>query len=138
MQVFERFEQVPADAWDQLLAESPLATPFMRAEFLLAMEASQSACPDTGWQARPALLFDESDRIVGALPLYAKGHSYGEYVFDWAWARAYEEAGLPYFPKWLVSSPFSPVPGSRLLAAGPEARLGLAAGLTDLVRQSGW
>jgi predicted N-acyltransferase len=138
MQVFERFAQVPADAWGQLLAASPLATPFMQADFLLAMETSLSACPDTGWQARPALLFDESDRVVGAVPLFAKGHSYGEYVFDWAWARAYEEAGLPYFPKWLVASPFSPVPGSRLLAAGPEARLGLAAGLTDLVRQSGW
>lgn len=138
MQVLETFADLPTAKWQQLLAASPAPTPFVDALFLQAMAQSQSVCPDTGWQVRPALLFNDTDEVVGAMPLYAKGHSYGEYVFDWAWARAYEEAGLPYFPKWLVASPFSPVPGSRLLAATPEARLGLALGLTEWAKASGW
>ena len=63
----------------------------------------------------PLVLRDDQGQVIGAAPLYAKGHSYGEYVFDWAWADAYERAGLRYFPKLLVASPFSPIPGTRLL-----------------------
>ena len=89
MQVLETFAELPMVKWQQLLAASPAPTPFVDALFLQAMAESQSVCPDTGWQVRPALLFNDADEVVGAMPLYAKGHSYGEYVFDWAWARAY-------------------------------------------------
>jgi predicted N-acyltransferase len=140
MQVLPDFASLSDDqavAWDQLWAASPEPTPFVHRLFLTALESSGSAVAKTGWQARPALLLDASDQVLAATPLYAKSHSYGEYVFDWAWAQAYEQTGRAYFPKWLIASPFSPVPGSRLLGGDPWARSDLAKKLTDLAQSSG-
>ena len=114
-------QAVSAAAWNGLLAGQAHATPFMRHEYLAALETSGSACAQTGWVARPVTLWD-GDTLVGACPLYLKGHSYGEYVFDWAWARAYEEHGLDYYPKAVIAVPFTPVPGDRLLARTPALR----------------
>jgi predicted N-acyltransferase len=114
-------QAVPASDWNALLAEQAHATPFMRHEYLAALESSGSASAETGWLARPVTLW-QGDALVGACPLYLKGHSYGEYVFDWAWARAYEEHGLNYFPKAVIAVPFTPVPGARVLAPTPALR----------------
>jgi len=109
--------------WNELLArQDPCGTlnPFMRHEYLTAMQASGSAVPDTGWTPRFIALYDGS-RLVAACALYLKSHSFGEYVFDWAWANAYQQHGLPYYPKALVATPFTPVPGPRLLAEDAAA-----------------
>lgn len=112
---------IPCAAWDALLAAQPHPTPFMRHAYLAALHDSGSATPRTGWAPRFFTLW-QGDELVAACPLYLKGHSYGEYVFDWAWARAYEEHGLPYYPKAVVAVPFTPVPGARLLARDAGAR----------------
>jgi predicted N-acyltransferase len=83
--------------------------------FLLAVEESGSAGPRTGWLPQHAALRDAAGELVGCAPMYAKSHSYGEYVFDHGWANAFERAGGRYYPKLQVASPFSPVPGPRLL-----------------------
>ncbi len=112
---------LPAQAWNALLAQQTHATPFMRHEYLAALERSGSATPRTGWTPRFISLW-EDDVLIAACPLYLKDHSYGEYVFDWAWANAYEQHGVPYYPKAVVAVPFTPVPGSRLLARDEGAR----------------
>ena len=112
---------VDPQAWNALLAQQAHATPFMRHEYLAALETSGSATPRTGWTPRFLTLWD-AGVLVAACPLYLKTHSYGEYVFDWAWASAYEQHGVPYYPKALVAVPFTPVPGTRLLARDATAR----------------
>eukprot|EP01034_Spumella_vulgaris_P000288 gene288-385_t len=112
---------LPAEPWNALLAQQTHATPFMRHEYLAALERSGSATPRTGWTPRFISLW-EDDVLIAACPLYLKDHSYGEYVFDWAWANAYEQHGVPYYPKAVVAVPFTPVPGSRLLARDAAAR----------------
>lgn len=87
--------------------------PFTRHEFLFALENSKSVSPSTGWTARHLLVYANSE-LVAAMPLYLKTHSWGEYVFDWAWADAYERSGLSYYPKLVSSVPFTPVTGKRL------------------------
>ena len=111
--------------WNELLARQDPAgalNPFMRHEYLTAMQASGSAVPDTGWTPRFMALYDGT-RLVAGCALYLKSHSYGEYVFDWAWANAYQQHGLAYYPKALVATPFTPVPGPRLLAKDAAARV---------------
>jgi predicted N-acyltransferase len=95
------------------------------------MHKSGCASPRTGW-APHYLLLRRQGALVGALPLYVKSHSYGEYVFDWAWADAWERAGLRYYPKLLCAIPFTPVTGPRLLAASAEDRAVLARGAIRL------
>ncbi len=114
--------QVEAAAWNHLLAQQARPTPFMRHEYLAALHLSGSAVPDTGWAPRFVTLSDAAGTLVAACPLYIKNHSYGEYVFDWAWADAYARHGLSYYPKAVVAVPFTPVPGSRLLASDAAAR----------------
>ena len=104
--------------------------PFVSHGFLACVEDSGSAGKRTGWLPRHAALRDEAGLLVAAAPMYAKSHSYGEYVFDQGWARAFEQAGGRYYPKLQVASPFSPVPGPRLLihphAHVPRAALAAA------------
>lgn len=107
----------------------------MRHAYLNAMHVSGSAVPSTGWTPRFVLLW-EGDVLAAACPLYLKSHSYGEYVFDWAWANAYAEHGLGYYPKALVAVPFTPVPGSRLLARDSAAREALVRALIDWCSES--
>ena len=115
---------IDAAQWDALLAQQTHPTPFMRHAYLSAMHHSGSATPQTGWSAQFLSLW-LGDQLQAACPLYLKSHSDGEYVFDWAWANAYEQHGLAYYPKALVAVPFTPVPGSRLLARDDLARQAL-------------
>ena len=104
--------EVDAESWDALVGGMPL----LSHAFLSALEESKSIGNGTGWQSCPMLVFD-GEALVGGLPLYVKSHSYGEYVFDWAWAEAYEKNGLNYYPKLIAAIPFSPVTSQRLLVA---------------------
>ena len=106
----------------------------MRHAYLSALHTSQSACPDTGWDPRFVTLHD-GDELAGAAVLYIKDHSYGEYVFDWAWAGAYQQHGVPYYPKGVVAVPFTPVPGTRLLARSADARAQLLQAIIALCKQ---
>ncbi|MFV0680907.1 GNAT family N-acetyltransferase [Ottowia sp.] len=124
LQIIDSPQAVSAAAWNALLARQATPTPFMRHEYLSALHTSDSAVPRTGWVPRFALLWDGPD-LAAACPLYVKSHSYGEYVFDWAWAHAYEEHDLPYYPKAVIAVPFTPVPGSRLLARDAATRRAL-------------
>ena len=117
--------EVNAADWNTLLAaQSPngMLNPFLRHEYLAAMHQSKSASPKTGWTPRFITLWDDATLAAGCA-LYLKDHSYGEYVFDHAWANAYHQHGLPYYPKALIAPPFTPVPGPRLLARNSAERL---------------
>jgi predicted N-acyltransferase len=115
---------VDARDWNGLLAGQACPTPFMRHEYLAALHESGSATPDTGWTPRFVTLW-RGGQLHAACALYLKDHSYGEYVFDWAWANAYEQHNLAYYPKAVAAVPFTPVPGTRLLARDTEARVAL-------------
>ncbi|MEP6971572.1 MAG: GNAT family N-acetyltransferase [Betaproteobacteria bacterium] len=144
IEVFDSPLAIAATEWNALLALQSDATPFMRHEYLVAMHESGSATPQTGWTPRfialwePSLTVDGEPRVLaGVCALYLKDHSYGEYVFDHAWAHAYRQHGLHYYPKALVAPPFTPVPGARLLARDDAARAALAKGLVQWCEQSG-
>ncbi|WP_104011967.1 GNAT family N-acetyltransferase [Burkholderia anthinoferrum] len=129
--------EVPADEWNALLARDAQPTPFLRHEFLHALHVARCAVDDTGWSPHFVTLTDtHTGRLAAAAPVYAKQHSYGEYVFDWAWADAYQRNNLPYYPKLLCAVPFTPVQGTRLLAASDDARRRLAATLLAFAEQS--
>ncbi|GAA4420663.1 GNAT family N-acetyltransferase [Acidovorax lacteus] len=115
-------DEIAREDWNRLWAEQPNPTPFMRHEYLRALEASGSASVQTGWQPAHLALRSTHGELVAACPVYLKTHSYGEYVFDWAWANAYAQHGLEYYPKALVAVPFTPVPGTRLMAKSPALR----------------
>ncbi len=123
-----RVADAPADvdaaAWDALLATQPQATPFLRHAYLAALHDSGSATPQTGWTPLFFTLW-RGDTLQAACALYVKPHSYGEYVFDFAWADAYARHGLDYYPKAVVAVPFTPVPGARLLARDAASRTAL-------------
>ena len=109
---------IPQADWNGLHAGR---NPFLRHEFLSALETSGSATPETGWAARH-LVFRENGRPLAAMPLYLKSHSWGEFVFDHAWAQAYQRAGREYYPKLVGCVPFTPVTGPRLLIADDTDR----------------
>ena len=113
--VLPSLEAIDAASWDALAGGQP----FLRHAFLRGLESTGCVGPNTGWSAAHVAL-RHRDRWVAAAPLYQKTHSYGEYVFDWAWARAYEQHGLEYYPKLLCAVPFTPVAGPRLLTAEPR------------------
>ncbi len=128
-----------AEAWDGLLARQPggaASGPFMRHAYLAALHTSGSAVPATGWAPRWITLW-QGGELHAAAPLYVKNHSYGEYVFDWAWANAYAQHGLDYYPKAVVAVPFTPVPGPRLLALDCAAREALAQAILAHCRAQG-
>ena len=127
-------DEVNATEWNELLNIQMDATPFMRHEYLAALQKSGSATPATGWTAR-YLMLEHDDVLVGACVLYLKDHSYGEYVFDHAWANAYHQHGLAYYPKGVVAVPFTPVPGTRLLARTAQDRAVLAQALIEWCAQ---
>ncbi|MCQ8241685.1 GNAT family N-acetyltransferase [Rhizosaccharibacter radicis] len=124
----------PAE-WDACAGFDPASTagnPFVSHAFLGAVEDSGSTGKRTGWLPQHAVLRDGGGRVLAAAPMYAKGHSYGEYVFDHGWANAFEQAGGRYYPKLQVASPFSPVPGPRLLlrpGAPPQVRTAMGQAL---------
>jgi len=120
LQVHDGIAAIGRDAWDACAA--PTGDPFVSYDFLDACEASGSAVPSEGWAARHLSLHDEDAAVIGVMPLYLKGHSQGEYVFDHSWADAYQRAGGRYYPKLLGAVPFTPATGPRFLnAPGTDA-----------------
>ena len=126
---------VSPQAWNALLAAQAEPSPFMRHEYLTALHESGSATPESGWTAQFFTLW-RGDTLEAACPVYVKDHSYGEYVFDWAWANAYQQHGLAYYPKATVAVPFTPVPGARLLARDAAGRALLAQALVAWCKES--
>jgi len=114
IQVHNRVADIGQEAWETCAA--PSGDPFVSFDFLDACEASGSAVPREGWAGRHLSLADGTGRVLGVMPLWLKGHSQGEYVFDHSWADAYERAGGRYYPKLLAAVPFTPVTGPRFLA----------------------
>ena len=111
LRIVEALDDLPAADWNRLAGD---ANPFLRHEFLSALEHHECVGERYGWLPRHLALFD-NDRLIGAVPLYLKDNSYGELVFDWAWADAYARAGLRYYPKGVVAIPYTPATGPRLL-----------------------
>jgi len=124
-----------ATRWNALAGDR---YPFLRHEFLAAAESSRCVSPETGWTPRHIGLVDASDRLVAALPLYAKTHSWGEFVFDWSWATAYERAGLDYYPKLVSAAPFTPATSRRLLTRDPDHASELLRAARDLATTNGY
>ena len=121
---------VRAAEWNALAGTDP----FLRYEFLHALHETGCASPKSGW-APHYLLLNERSHLAAAMPLYVKGHSYGEYVFDWSWAEAYHRHGLEYYPKLLSAIPFTPVTGRRLLGNNVSHRNRLAAAALTLAQE---
>ena len=118
VQLHTTIDTIPAAGWNQLAGDNP----FVRHEFLAALEHSGSVSAKTGWQPQHLTCANDHGELIGALPLYLKTHSWGEFVFDWAWANAYERAGRHYYPKLVSAVPFSPVTGPRLLISADDER----------------
>lgn len=140
VEFIDSIHSVPAEQWDRL---SPRDYPFTRHAFLAALEDSGSLGAGRGWQPQHLTLLDDRGQLAAVMPTYLKAHSYGEYVFDWAWANAYAEHGLDYYPKLVSAIPFTPCQGPRLLAGGDERAWAPAA--AEALRQralalgaSGW
>jgi len=128
--VVESLAGVPAAAWNALSAGDP----FVSHEFLTALIDTGCASGRTGWRPQIALL-ERAGKLTAAMPMFLKSHSYGEYVFDWAWADAYQRHGLEYYPKLLCAVPFTPVTGPRLLAANDADRAVIAAAALEMARE---
>jgi len=122
-----------ADEWNALGGDS---NPFVSHEFLTALEDSRSVGSGTGWDPAPIAITDAQDRLLAALPSYAKGHSQGEYVFDHAWADALHRAGRNYYPKLQIAAPFTPANGPRLLLSDPTLASHLLKGAEVVCEQN--
>jgi len=135
VQVVSRIAEVPAADWDACAGGNP----FVSHAFLSALEDSGSATAETGWLPQHLVLPNPAGGLLGCAPLYLKSHSYGEYVFDWNWADAYERAGGRYYPKLQCSVPFTPATGPRLLgnpaADRDEVEAGLVTAMLELARR---
>lgn len=145
IRIVDRIADIPAAEWDSCAAGAgSLGNPFLSHCFLHALEESGSVCAKTGWQPYHLVVEDANGRLLGVAPLYVKNHSQGEYVFDYGWGHAFEQAGGRYYPKLQCAVPFTPVPGPRLLIrAGAAAhssvppRQAIAAGLARIGEQTG-
>ncbi|NMG65675.1 GNAT family N-acetyltransferase [Azoarcus indigens] len=129
--LLSRLEQVQEQDWNAIAGGQAC----LSHAYLHTLETTGCAGPETGWTPRHATLWQDGTPVA-ALPLYAKQHSYGEYVFDWAWADAYQRHGLDYYPKWLSAVPFTPIPGARLLGSSVDSRRQLLAATLEMARQS--
>jgi len=135
VKVHASIAEIPAAAWDACAGEG---NPSVSHAFLNALEESGSTTPRTGWTPQHLTLAGRGSSIIGIVPLYAKTHSYGEYIFDYGWADAFERAGGRYYPKLLSASPFTPVPGPRLMVhagAPPETRAHSIAAMIELAKR---
>jgi len=130
LHITDTMADVDPAGWDALTGSMPL----LSHAFLSALEASGSVGDGTGWQSSHMLVMDD-DRLVGAMPLYLKNHSYGEYVFDWAWAEAYARSGLDYYPKLLSAIPFTPITSRRLLTGQPEVQSLMLTALVQIMNR---
>ncbi|MFO1408634.1 MAG: GNAT family N-acetyltransferase [Steroidobacteraceae bacterium] len=132
----DAIDRIPSEEWDALETGG---NPFVRHAFLATLEQTGRVGAGTGWQPRHLVVRDRG-RLVGAVPLYEKSHSWGEFVFDFRWAEASHAAGVAWYPKLVAAAPYTPVTGARLLVpegGGPAARLDLARRLVDHARESG-
>jgi predicted N-acyltransferase len=138
IRTLDRVADLPADAWDRCAGDD---NPFVAHAFLNALEQSGCVSPRTGWQPIHLVAEDASSRLLGILPLYVKGHSQGEYIFDHAWADAYARAGGSYYPKLLSAVPFTPVTGPRFLVAPGQDFAAIAGallqGAKEIAREHG-
>ena len=122
----DRIGAVDPAGWDQLAGTAP---PFLRHAFFAALETSGAVGDAAGWQPLHATVSTGNGELIGAMPLYIKYHSWGEFVFDWAWADAYQRAGLAYYPKLVSATPFTPASGPRMLLAERDDRDAVASAL---------
>lgn len=132
LKIVSDLAEIPAAQWDALLDDNPTISH----AYLYALQQSGCATAQFGWQPQHLTMWD-ADRLLGAMPLYIKSNSYGEHVFDWAWADAYHRHGLRYYPKLLCAVPFTPVTGSRLLAESAEVRAQLLGQALQFAQDSG-
>ncbi len=123
--VFGSMQQIDATTWDGLLHQQAQHSPFFSHAYLSALHNTRCASHATGWALQVVTIW-ASGMLVGICPIYLKSHSRGEYVFDHAWAHAYHANGIAYYPKAIIASPFTPVPGAKLLAVDANARAILA------------
>ncbi len=114
VRILKTLDAIAPERWNSLDLDG---CPFVRHEFLGLLERERCACPDTGWKPQHLAVEDDAGVLLGAMPLYLKPHSWGEFVFDWGWANAYSRAGLEYYPKLVSAIPFTPATGPRLLCA---------------------
>jgi predicted N-acyltransferase len=126
-----RLAEIQASEWDALDAGG---NPFLSHGFLEALEACGCVGGDTGWEPQHLVLRNDDGVLVGAVPRYAKAHSWGEFIFDWSWAQSYARAGLAYYPKQLSAIPFTPVTGPRLLVSHGDDVIGARVALATLLR----
>jgi len=131
LKILTSIEAVAADQWNTVAGT---ANPFLRYEFLSALERNACVGERHGWLPRHLVAFDDSGRLTGAIPLYLKDNSYGEFVFDWSWADAYQRAGLSYYPKSVVAVPYTPATGPRILTTPADDADDLAGQLIQLAR----
>ena len=138
LRIIQSISDVDEHSWNALLDSN--AGPFLKYAFLHTLEKTGCVGGNTGWQVAHLIVENAKAELIGAMPLYLKQHSYGEFVFDWAWAQAYEQNNMPYFPKALSAIPFTPVRGARLLASAQYGKTAiqevLVAGLKTLVNQN--
>jgi hypothetical protein len=132
LRIVEALHEVDPAQWDALAGDSP----FLAHAFLSGLEETACACADSGWQPCHLTLWD-GRTLRAAMPLYLKTHSYGEYVFDWSWAEAYQKHGLRYYPKLLCAVPFTPATGPRLLAPTAALQGRLLDAAFELARDAG-
>lgn len=134
--VHQSIDDIPAAEWNRLTGGHQ---PFLRHEFLAALEHHGCVGETFGWLPQHLAVYDKNDRLIGAAPLYLKDNSYGEFVFDWSWADAYERAGQRYYPKLVAAIPYTPATGQRLLVAPDASRAqvtrALINGALDYARQ---
>jgi hypothetical protein len=116
LRLVRQIADIDRQAWNALVTNN---NPFLRHEFLQALEDHQCVSAEFGWYPQHVALY-EAGRLIAAMPLYAKTNSYGEFVFDFSWAQAWQSVGLRYFPKWVTSIPYAPVTGSRFLIAADQ------------------
>ncbi len=135
LRIHAAISEIAPEAWDACAGD---INPTVSHVFLSALEESGSCTARSGWAPQHLSFADPAGRVIGVVPMYLKSHSYGEYVFDWGWADAFERAGGRYYPKLLCAVPFTPVPGPRLMiapAARPDTKRHLIAGMIELTRQ---
>lgn len=133
VEVLDRISQVDALEWNRLAGD---AWPFLKHEFLHAAESTGCVSKATGWQPRHLVVRPPRGPATAVMPLYEKSHSWGEFVFDWAWAQAYHRAGLEYYPKLVSAVPFTPAPSPRLLSDNAEGRAALLEAALELAREA--
>jgi len=132
LRIIANISEIPTAQWDALTGGNPV----LSHAFLGALRESGCATPETGWREQHLTLWQD-EALVGAMPLYLKNHSWGEFVFDWGWAEAHRRQGLDYYPKLLCAVPFTPVSGPRLLAPTPELRAELLRSALRLAQETG-